>query len=93
MGCLRVRKPGAPNREQDRMLRLQPWVMCVGKPWLAGERGGLRPGAGHSELHETPEAEAERVTWLTEIKGIGNSVYNYEELNSASNRNELGRAL
>ena len=47
------------------MLRLQPWVMCVGKPWLAGERGGLRPGAGHSELHETPEAEAERVTWLT----------------------------
>lgn len=34
-----------------------------------------------------------RVTWLTEIKGIGNSVYNYKELNSANNRNELGRAL
>ena len=44
---------------------MQPWVMCVGKPGLAGERGGLRPGAWHSKLRETPEAEADRVTWLT----------------------------
>ena len=41
MGCLRVRQPGAPDREQDRMLRMQPWVMCVEKPGLAGERGAL----------------------------------------------------
>ena len=32
----------------------------MGKPWLTGGRGGLRPGAGHGELQEAAEAEAER---------------------------------
>lgn len=34
-------------------------------PGSQEREGALRPGAGHSKLHETPEAEAERVTWLT----------------------------
>ena len=36
-----------------------------GKAWARRREGGLRPGARHSKLRETPEAEADRVTWLT----------------------------
>lgn len=43
----------------------------MGKPWLAGGRGGLRPGAGHGELREAAEAEAER-----ELTGGGGTEHN-----------------